>query len=130
VRVLSLLAVIGIALVTLTSARAEGVVSAEEPLPSANASVQVRRASGAASVYLPIFGNRRHAELLLVGEYTLGESGWAARSRLGVVASDAGLYGLKLSYELIENRLRAAGIYFDSGDFSAGLELVAVQRAF
>ena len=129
-RVLSLLAVVGIALMTLTCARAEGGAATEVPLPGASAAVQVRRAGGAASVYLPIFGNRRHAELLLVGEYALGESGWAARSRLGVVASDAGLYGLKLSYELIENRLRAAGIYFDGGDFSAGLELVAVRKAF
>lgn len=129
-RVLSLLAVAGIVLMAVTCARAEGLASAEAPIPSASATVQVGRTGGAASVYLPIFGNRRHAELLLVAEYTLGESGWAARSRLGAVASDAGLYGLKLSYELLQNRLRAAGIYFDGGDFSAGLELVAVRKAF
>ena len=137
-RVFSLLVVLGIALAALIPARADGVVASEAAVRSCegttpspeSTSLQPSRTSGGASAYLPMFGNRRHAELLLVGEYTLGETDWAAKTRLGVVASDAGLYGLKLSYELIENRLRAAAIYFDGGDFSVGLEVVAVRKVF
>ena len=131
-RVLSLLVVVGLTLVALGPARADGDVSDEAAVgpPAECIGPHPARTSGGASVYLPMFGNRRHAELLLVGEYTLGETDWAAKTRVGIVASDAGLYGVKLSYELIENRLRAASILFDGGDFSVGLELVAVRKAF
>ena len=114
-RVLAVVMTLGIALTALGEVRADGIPG---------------RASVGASVYLPMFGNADHAKALLVGEYALGDGGWAAKTRLGAVASDAGTYGLKLSYELVESRLRVAGVLFDGGDFSAGLELVAGRVVF